>query len=196
MTGVVTAHTRVGVLAVQGAVSEHAKRLLSLGVQAVLVRRPDDLETVDGLVIPGGESTTIGRLIRQYNLFEPIRKRGEEGMPLFGTCAGMILLAKRIHGQEQAHLGLLDATVDRNSFGRQRDSFEASIPVVGLGEEPYAAVFIRAPHIMEAGDSVTVLARYDGKIVAAREGNVLVTSFHPELTDDTRMHRLFLNMID
>lgn len=192
----VKAQTRVGVLAVQGAVTEHAKRLETLGVQAVLVRRPDDLDGVDALVIPGGESTTIGRLIRQYNLFEPIRKRGEEGMPLFGTCAGMILLAKRIHGPEQAHLGLLDATVDRNSFGRQRDSFEAGISVEGLGEEPYAAVFIRAPHIVEAGDAVTVLARYEDKIVAARQGNVLVTSFHPELTDDPRMHRLFLNMIE
>ena len=191
-----TAKKHIGVLGVQGAVSEHASHLRSLGAEPVVVRRPDDLAGVDGLVLPGGESTTIGRLIRRYGLYEPIVTRAKAGLPLFGTCAGMILLAKRIHGQEDAHLGLLDATVDRNSFGRQRESFEADLIVKGLGEQPFSAVFIRAPHIMQADGNVEILATYHEKIVAARERNLLVTSFHPELTDDLRMHRLFLNMID
>jgi 5'-phosphate synthase pdxT subunit len=185
----------VGVLNVQGAVSEHIDAVHAAGGRARPVKQPGDLSQVDALIIPGGESTTIGRLIRRYELFDPIRKRAEAGMPVFGTCAGMILLAKRLVTYEEPHLGLLDATVNRNSFGRQRESFEAEVDVAGLDGGPFNAVFIRAPHAEAVGPGVEVLARHENRIVAVREGAILATSFHPELTPDARLHRLFLDMI-
>lgn len=187
---------KIGVLALQGAVYEHVKSLQEAGAdQVVAVKRRHDLESLDGLVLPGGESTTIGKLMKEYDLIEPIRDMGRQGIPLFGTCAGLILLAKRIHGQDDPHLGLMDVLVDRNSFGRQRESFEADLSIKGIEGEPFRAVFIRAPHIMEAGSQVEVLSTFQDRIVAAREGNLLGASFHPELTDDIRMHRYFLDMV-
>lgn len=186
---------RIGVLNVQGAVSEHAFSLRRLDVEPVLVKTPEDLSGISGLVIPGGESTTIGRLIRQYGLGPGILERAKEGMPIFGTCAGLIIMAGRIEGEEGAHLGLMDIAVDRNSFGRQRESFETFLSVQDIGEPDFPAVFIRAPHISAAGPSVRVMAVYDGRIVAARQGHYLVTAFHPELTNDLRLHQYFLGMV-
>jgi pyridoxal 5'-phosphate synthase pdxT subunit len=187
---------KIGVLALQGAVEEHVKSLEKAGAEDVVtVKRRRDLEGLDGIVLPGGESTTIGKLMREYDLLEPIREMGQRGVPLFGTCAGLILLAKRIHGQEDAHLGLMDVLVDRNSFGRQRESFEADLEIQGLEGGPYRTVFIRAPHIMEVGAGVDVLCKFQDRIVAARQGNLLGASFHPELTDDVRFHQYFLDMV-
>jgi len=194
---------RVGVLALQGAFVEHEKILRRLGVEAVEVRLPEHLEGLDGLIIPGGESTTIGRLAVKYGLIEPIRALGEAGKPLWGTCAGMIFMARRVIDTVpgQPLLSLMDITVRRNAFGRQVDSFEADLSVPALdavseaGEQgqPFHAVFIRAPLIEEVSDGVEVVACLDdGSIVAAQQGNLLVTSFHPELTEDTRFHRYFL----
>ncbi|MFD2170775.1 pyridoxal 5'-phosphate synthase glutaminase subunit PdxT [Tumebacillus lipolyticus] len=189
---------KIGVLALQGAVAEHIKSLEQAGAdQVVAVKWPSDLEGLDGLVLPGGESTTIGKLMHKYELMEPMREMAKRGVPMFGTCAGLILLAERINGQDWSHIGVLDALVDRNSFGRQVDSFEANLEVAGLeGDEPYPAVFIRAPHIMEVGPDVEVLCAYDDRIVTARQGNLLGASFHPELTDDVRLHKYFLGMVE
>ncbi|ARU60917.1 pyridoxal 5'-phosphate synthase glutaminase subunit PdxT [Tumebacillus avium] len=188
---------KIGVLALQGAVAEHIKSLQQAGAdEVVAVKWPQDLEGLDGLVLPGGESTTIGKLMNKYELMEPVREMAKRGVPMFGTCAGLILLSNRINGQDWAHIGALNALVDRNSFGRQVDSFEADLNVRGLeGEEPYPAVFIRAPHIMEVGDNVDVLCTYNDRIVTARQGNLLGASFHPELTDDVRLHKYFLGMV-
>ena len=196
---------RVGVLALQGAFIEHITTLRNLGVEAVEVRLPRELENLSGLIIPGGESTTVGKLAVTYGLLEPIKEMAGEGMPIWGTCAGLIFLAERVQGMEQPLLGVMDLTVTRNAFGRQVDSFEAeiSIPaldVVGRPEErgrPFHAIFIRAPLITDIGDDVSVLARMDdGATVAARQDNLLGTSFHPELTSDTRIHRYFLAMVE
>jgi 5'-phosphate synthase pdxT subunit len=188
---------KIGVLALQGAVAEHIKSLQQAGAdEVVAVKWPKDLEGLDGLVLPGGESTTIGKLMNKYELMEPVREMAKRGVPMFGTCAGLILLANRINGQDWAHIGVMDVLVDRNSFGRQVDSFEANLEVKGLeGDGAYPAVFIRAPHIMEVGPDVDVLCMYNDRIVAARQGNLLGASFHPELTDDIRMHKYFLNMV-
>ncbi|MGZ4031375.1 MAG: pyridoxal 5'-phosphate synthase glutaminase subunit PdxT [Tumebacillaceae bacterium] len=187
---------KIGVLALQGAVAEHVKSLQQAGAdEVVTVKWPADLEGVDGLVLPGGESTTMGKLMHKYELMEPVRELAEKGMPMFGTCAGLILLSKRIHGQDWSHIGVLDALVDRNSFGRQVDSFETDLDIKGVEGDPYRAVFIRAPHIMEVGPDVEVLSTFNDRIVAARQGNVLGASFHPELTDDARLHGYFLNMV-
>ncbi|MGZ4111336.1 MAG: pyridoxal 5'-phosphate synthase glutaminase subunit PdxT, partial [Tumebacillaceae bacterium] len=187
---------KIGVLALQGAVAEHVKSLQQAGAdEVVTVKWPADLEGVDGLVLPGGESTTMGKLMHKYELMEPVRELAEKGMPMFGTCAGLILLSKRIHGQDWSHIGVLDALVDRNSFGRQVDSFETDVDIKGVVGDPYRAVFIRAPHIMEVGPDVEVLSTFNDRIVAARQGNVLGASFHPELTDDARLHGYFLNMV-
>ncbi|ASS77048.1 pyridoxal 5'-phosphate synthase glutaminase subunit PdxT [Tumebacillus algifaecis] len=188
---------KIGVLALQGAVAEHIKSLQQAGAdEVVAVKWPKDLEGLDGLVLPGGESTTIGKLMNKYELMEPIREMAKRGVPMFGTCAGLILLAGRINGQDWSHLGVFDTLVDRNSFGRQVDSFEADLQVRGLeGDQPYPAVFIRAPHIMEVGANVDVLCTYQDRIVTARQGNLLGASFHPELTDDVRLHKYFLGMV-
>lgn len=159
------------------------------------MRKPEELKDLDGLIIPGGESTTIGKLMVEWGLLEEIKAKAAKGLVLYGTCAGMILLSKEIIGSDQPRLGLLDATVQRNAFGRQRESFEADMDVPELGPKPLRAVFIRAPYIEKVGPNVKVLAVVNGKIVIARQGNILVTAFHPELTDDTRIHQYFLNMI-
>lgn len=188
---------KIGVLALQGAVIEHVKSLQQAGADEVItVKRKEELEGIDGLVLPGGESTTIGKLMNQYDLMEPIRQMAQDGTPMFGTCAGLILLATRIHGQDSVHLGLMDILVDRNSFGRQRESFETDLAIKGIEGEPYRAVFIRAPHIMEAGSRVEVLSSFQDRIVAARQGHLLGASFHPELTDDVRLHKYFLDMVN
>lgn len=186
---------KIGVLALQGAFIEHIKKLQELGVEAVEVRLPDDLDGLDGLIIPGGESTTIGKLAVEYGLVEPLR-RFARLQPTWGTCAGMIFLAKDIGNDRQPILGLMDISVNRNAFGRQIDSFEADLPIAGLGDEAFHAVFIRAPVVTDTRSGVDILARLeDGRIVAVREGHLLATAFHPELTDDTRLHQYFVNLI-
>jgi pyridoxal 5'-phosphate synthase pdxT subunit len=186
---------RIGVLSVQGAVSEHIELLKRCGAEALPVKKPADLEGLDGLIIPGGESTTIGSLMEKYGLNEAIKQRHQAGMALFGTCAGMVLLAREILDgtQDQPRLALMDIKVRRNAFGRQKESFEAPVPVKGI-DTPVEGVFIRAPIIEEAGPAVEVLAAREEGIVAARQGKLLTTSFHPELTDDLRMHCYFLEM--
>lgn len=192
---------QIGVLALQGAFIEHEKMLSRLGVATCEVRLPEQLEAVDALIIPGGESTTIGKLARHYRLVQPLKDFAASGRPMWGICAGLIFMAHDIGGLEQPLLDLMDITVRRNAFGRQVDSFETDIEVPALrsvngtggGLRPFHAVFIRAPAIESAGEDVTVLARLeDDRIVAARQANLLVTAFHPELTDDDRFHRYFL----
>jgi 5'-phosphate synthase pdxT subunit len=185
----------VGVLALQGAFIEHEKKLRALGAEAFEVRLPADLIGLDGLIIPGGESTTIGKLAVQFGLIEPLREFART-RPTWGTCAGMIFLAQDIGIDRQPILGLMDIQVNRNAFGRQVDSFEVDLPVSELGDAPFHAVFIRAPVVTSAGGGVQVLARLeDGRIVAVQEGHLLATAFHPELTDDTRFHAYFLKTI-
>jgi pyridoxal 5'-phosphate synthase pdxT subunit len=186
---------KIGVLALQGAFIEHEKKVRALGAEAVEVRKPEDLEGLDGLIIPGGESTTIGKLAVEFGLIEPLRAFATN-KPTWGTCAGMIFLAKDIGIDRQPILGVMDITVNRNAFGRQADSFEADLPVSKLGDEPFHAVFIRAPLVTQAGDDVEVLATLeDGKIVATQAGHLLATAFHPELTADNRFHDYFLKMV-
>ncbi len=184
----------VGVLALQGDFEKHEAVLERLGVPHCQVRKVADLEQVSALILPGGESTTIGRLMARYGLDEAIRKRAEAGMPIYGTCAGMILLAKEIVDSTQERLGLMDITVQRNAFGSQIDSFEADLPFKPLGETPVRAVFIRAPIVQSVGQGVEVLSTFEDKIVAVQQGNLLATAFHPELTDDTRVHEYFLSL--
>ncbi len=186
---------RIGVLALQGAFREHIEALQELGVEAVEVRLPEQLEGLDGLIIPGGESTAIGKLAVKYGLAEAIRRYVSAGNPVYGTCAGMIMLSRDV-GIDQPLFGLMDITVERNAFGRQLDSFETDLDIPALGNKPFHGVFIRAPKIEDVGKGVEVLANLeDGTPVAAREGNMIVTAFHPELTDDLRFHRYFLAMI-
>lgn len=182
---------KIGVLNVQGAVSEHVDHIKRVDAEPILVKHADDLIGLHGLIIPGGESTTIGKLIRKYGLFDPIIESAQQGMPIFGTCAGMILLAKQIEGHDEPHFALMDVVVNRNSFGRQRESFEADILIRGVSDNPFPAVFIRAPHVVNAGEQVDVLATLDEKIVAVQQGHLLASAFHPELTNDTRMHSYF-----
>ena len=185
---------RIGVLALQGAFREHLQTLASIGVEGVPVRLPADLDGVSGLILPGGESTTMRRLIERWELREPILDLAARGAPLFGTCAGMIVLAREIVGEEPI-LPLLDIVVERNAFGRQLDSFEGELQVPVLGDQPVHGVFIRAPIVENAGPDVDVLARLeDGRIVAVRERNILATAFHPELAGETRFHRLVAAM--
>jgi 5'-phosphate synthase pdxT subunit len=193
---------RIGVLALQGDVREHLRALTDSGAEAVPVRRAEELESVDGLVIPGGESTTIGKLAAAFDLLEPLRKRIDGGMPAYGSCAGMILLADRVlDGVEgQQTLGGLDVTVRRNAFGRQVDSFEGTIPLTGVSGGPFHAVFIRAPWVESVGPDVEVLGEVEsgpaaGRIVAVRQGGLLATSFHPELAGDARVHALFVEIV-
>jgi 5'-phosphate synthase pdxT subunit len=186
---------KIGVLASQGAFIEHIETLHKLDTEAVPVRLPGELKGLDGLIIPGGESTTISRLMHAYNLMEKISTMAAAGLPLFGTCAGMILMAKHVSGNGTPTLNLMDITVRRNAFGRQTDSFETEIAIPALGKAPFPAIFIRAPVIEHCAKSVQVLACLkDGTIVAAREGKMLVAAFHPELTDDNRFHRYFLDI--
>jgi pyridoxal 5'-phosphate synthase pdxT subunit len=186
---------KIGVLALQGAFAEHVAALRAIGVEAVEVRLPEHLDDVDGLIIPGGESTTMRNLIRRWGLRQPILDLAERGAPLFGTCAGMIVLSRQIEGGEDPVLPLLDVTVERNAFGRQLDSFETELTVPLLGDTPVHAVFIRAPVIESVGPNVDVIAKLDdGRIVAVRERNIVATSFHPELAGETRFHRLIATM--
>jgi pyridoxal 5'-phosphate synthase pdxT subunit len=188
-------HVKIGVLALQGAFREHLRILAAIGVEGVPVRLPHDMEGVAGLILPGGESTTMRQLIERWGLRQPILDLASSGAPLFGTCAGMIVLASEIAGGEPPILPLLDVTVERNAFGRQLDSFEADLAVPVLGDQPVHGVFIRAPVIARTGPDVDILARLDdGRIVAVRERNVIATAFHPELAGETRFHRLVAAM--
>ncbi|TKI58093.1 pyridoxal 5'-phosphate synthase glutaminase subunit PdxT [Brevibacillus antibioticus] len=185
---------KIGVLALQGAVAEHVRLLEEVGAAAISVKKVEELDDLDGLVIPGGESTTISKLMHKYGFMEAVQEFGKANKPIFGTCAGAILLAKRIQGQDDCHLGLMDIKVERNAFGRQKESFEVLMPVADVGAD-YPAVFIRAPYIMELGENGQVLAKYEDKIVVARSGHYLAAAFHPELTEDTRLHKYFLDMV-
>jgi 5'-phosphate synthase pdxT subunit len=186
---------KIGVLALQGDFIEHVRTYRAIGVEAVEVRLPEHLEGVSGLTLPGGESTTMRRLIDRWGLRQPILDLADSGAPIFGTCAGLILLAREIAGDEEPVLALLDVTVRRNAFGRQLDSFEADLSVPMLGDDPLHGVFIRAPVIERVGPGVDVLARLDdGRIVAVRERNIIATAFHPELAGETRFHRLVATM--
>ena len=186
---------RVGVLALQGDVREHVEALAALGVECAEVRTLAQLDAVDGLIIPGGESTTIARLLLIFGMHEPLRRRIEDGMAVWGTCAGAILLAERAPDLDRPTLGVMDMLAERNAYGRQVDSFETDLDVAGVEGGPLRAVFIRAPRLAEPGPGVEVLARLDdGSIAACRQGRMLATAFHPELTGDGRLHALFLAM--
>jgi 5'-phosphate synthase pdxT subunit len=188
--------TTIGVLALQGDFAEHASVLRRLGSEAQEVRRPEELSGLDGLIVPGGESTTVCRLMTEYGLAEPLRRLAQDSFPVWGTCAGMIVLARQASDLDWPTLGALDIAVRRNAFGRQVDSFETDLPVPSLGAAPFHAVFIRAPTVEEVGDGVEVLATLeDGRVVAVRQGNALATAFHPELTADDRFHRYFLKLV-
>jgi 5'-phosphate synthase pdxT subunit len=187
---------RIGVLALQGDFAEHIHALTELGAETREVRLPKDLESLDGLIIPGGESTTIRRLLDLYGLAQPITDMASQGLPVWGTCAGMILMARHLPDDRPQPLGLMDVDVARNAFGRQVDSFEADINVPAFGTEVFKAVFIRAPAFVRLGDTVEVVARLDdGQIVAARQAGLFATSFHPELTKDKRFHSYFLDIV-
>jgi 5'-phosphate synthase pdxT subunit len=188
---------RIGVLAAQGAFAEHIATLEKLQVAAIPVRLLQELKGLDGLIIPGGESTSISHLMLAYNLMSEIRKLAKNGFPVFGTCAGMILLARNISDADGiTPLGVMDLTVRRNAFGRQVDSFETELKIPVLGEKPFPGIFIRAPLIEQAGKEVEILATLaDGNIVAVRQGNLLAAAFHPELTGDSRFHRYFLDIV-
>jgi 5'-phosphate synthase pdxT subunit len=187
---------KIGILALQGAVREHRKLLHRLGIETVDVLNPQDLQGISGLILPGGESTTVGKHFVRYGLLEPIIDSGHKGLPIFGTCTGLILLSKHINHSDQHRLGLMDTCVERNAFGRQLDSFEADMPVPILGEKPFHTVFIRAPYIEKADENVEVLLTYQGKILFARQNKILAAAFHPELTEDTRVHEYFLRLIN
>ncbi|MFJ8264303.1 pyridoxal 5'-phosphate synthase glutaminase subunit PdxT [Rummeliibacillus sp. NPDC094406] len=186
--------TTIGVLALQGAVREHIRAIESVGAKAVAIKHKEELEDLDGLVLPGGESTTMRKLIDRYNMMPTLRLFATSGKPMFGTCAGLILLANNLVDNKEPHIGVMDVEVERNSFGRQVDSFEVLLNLKGIGAE-FPAVFIRAPHIVNVGEGVDVLGKYEGRIVLARDGQFLGCSFHPELTEDTRIMEYFVNMV-
>lgn len=183
----------IGVLGLQGAVREHINQVESLGLQGIIVKKPEQLAEIDGLILPGGESTTMRKLIDRYGFFMPLKQFGAEN-PIFGTCAGLVLLGKELVGSEDTHLQLMDIKVKRNAFGRQKESFEAALEVKGF-DAPFPAVFIRAPYIESVGNNIEVLAEYEGHIVAARQDHLLTSAFHPELTNDTRFLELFIKLI-
>lgn len=184
----------IAVLAVQGSFFEHEQILEKLGVEYFEIRQKADLDKhFDGLILPGGESTTMGKLLKELDIFDTLQKKIADGLPVYGTCAGMILLANNLSNDKNVYFGTMDITVKRNAYGRQLGSFETVSDVKGIGEVPM--VFIRAPYIESVGEGVDVLATVNGNIVAARQGNQLATSFHPELTDDTSVHQYFLDMI-
>ena len=187
---------KIGILALQGAFVEHEKVLAELGVESIELRNLEDFQQhqsdLSGLILPGGESTTMGKLLRDQDMLIPIRETILSGLPVFGTCAGLILLAKEITSQDESHLGTMDMVVERNAYGRQLGSFYTEAECKGVGQIPMT--FIRGPIISSVGEDVEILARVDNQIVAAQEKNMLVTSFHPELTDDVRLHQYFINM--
>jgi pyridoxal 5'-phosphate synthase pdxT subunit len=184
---------KIGVLALQGAVREHIRSIEECGAVGVAIKKVEELKDVDGLILPGGESTAMRRLIDKYNFMAALKEFAAEGKPMFGTCAGLILLAKNLVGHEP-HIGVMDITVERNSFGRQVDSFEADLAIKDVADS-FPAVFIRAPHIVEAGEEVEILSKHNGRIVAAREGQYLGCSFHPELTDQHHLTAYFVAMV-
>ena len=187
---------RIGVLALQGGFIEHINMLAKLGVTVMPVYKSDELESIDGLIIPGGESTTMLNLMHEFGIFKPLKERAQDGLPVMGTCAGMVLLAKEVSNTGMETLTLIDISVKRNAFGRQIDSFEASIDIPLLGKEPFPAIFIRAPLIEFASPNVDILGRLDdGLAVAVRQERMLAVSFHPELSQDTRLHRYFLEIV-
>lgn len=185
---------KIGVLALQGAVHEHIRLLENTNTQAVAVKKKEQIHDIDGLIIPGGESTTIGRLIRQCDFQDILLEKGKAGFPMWGTCAGLIILAQHIIDHEHAHLGLMNMHAQRNAFGRQKESFETDLAITGVADD-FRAVFIRAPLIHSVGEDVDVLSTYQSRIVAARQQHLLATSFHPELTEDDRFHRYFVEMV-
>jgi pyridoxal 5'-phosphate synthase pdxT subunit len=185
---------KIGVLALQGAVAEHIRMLGLAGAEGIAIKTIDQLNEIDGIIIPGGESTTIGKLMRTYGFIEALQQFSDHKKPIFGTCAGLILIAKEITGQDQVHLQLMDIKVARNAFGRQRESFETDLAIAGIADD-VRAVFIRAPLIEAVGSDVQILAEYEGQIVAAQQGHLLAASYHPELTDDYRMHAYFIEMV-
>lgn len=186
---------KIGVLGLQGAIREHIWAIEASRAEGIIVKRPEQLNEIDGLIIPGGESTAIRRLIDKYRFMDGLKKFAADGKPMFGTCAGLILLANDLVGYDEPHIGVMDVKVERNSFGRQRESFEADIDISGVADN-FSAVFIRAPHIVEAGENVEVLAKHNNRIVAARDGQFLGCSFHPELTDDYRFMNYFVKMVE
>lgn len=188
--------SKIGVLALQGSFLEHITAIEKLGAQPIPIKLPGQLNGISGLIIPGGESTTIGKLIKDYGFITPLKNKIKMGLPVYGTCAGLIVLAKNIDNHIQPTLGVMGISVRRNAFGRQLDSFEEDIYIEKFGDVPFRAIFIRAPIIQSVEPNVEVLARLkDGRIVAAEEKNILVTAFHPELTDDLRVHRYFLDKV-
>ena len=186
---------KIGVLALQGAFREHRWMLEKLGVEGVEIRKTEELDEIDGLIIPGGESTTMGKLLNDFKIMEPLREKIAKGFPVYGTCAGMILLCDEILGSEQPRIGGIDAKVRRNAYGRQLESFEADFLVKEMGDQPFRAVFIRAPYIESVGERVDVMAVVQDHIVVAKQGNLLVSAFHPELTEDSRIHEYFLQTV-
>jgi len=184
----------IGVLGLQGAVREHIQALEASGANAVVVKKKEQLVEVDGLIIPGGESTTMRRLINKYEFMDSLKEFASSGKPMFGTCAGLILLAKSIEGYDEPHIGVMDVHVERNSFGRQKESFEANIEISGIADQ-FSAVFIRAPHIVSVGKNVEILAKHNERIVVARDGQFLGCSFHPELTNEKRFTEYFIDMV-
>lgn len=185
---------KIGVLALQGAFREHRWMIERCGVEALEIRRASDLDSIAGLILPGGESTTIGKLMVDWGLMGRIKERVNEGMAIFGTCAGMIVLSKNIINSDQPRLGVMDTVVRRNGYGRQVESFEADLQVAEFGEKPVKTIFIRAPIIEEVGPDVQVMAEANGKVVVARQGKIFGTTFHPELTNDDRIHRYFIKL--
>ncbi len=186
---------KIGVLGLQGDFREHIEVLQAMNIETVVVKLPKDLDLIDGLIIPGGESTTMGRILESLGMKELLIQKIQDGMPVYGTCAGMILLSKSVVEYEQPLLRVLDVRIERNAYGRQVESFEADLNIPILGEKPFRAIFIRAPRISEYGKDVEILASYDSAPVFVRQGNIMVTAFHPELTQDFRIHELFLKMV-
>jgi 5'-phosphate synthase pdxT subunit len=185
---------KIGVLALQGAVQEHVRAIESCGAESVIIKRIEHLDEIDGVVLPGGESTAMRKLLDHIGLLEPLRQKIINGLPAFGTCAGMILLAKEIQGSSAVHLGVMDTVAERNAYGRQVDSFEVPLAIKGVCDD-FPAVFIRAPYIESVSGDAEVIAEYDGHIVAVRQRHMLAASFHPELTDDTRLMNYFVGMV-
>ena len=185
----------VGILAFQGDFEKHALMMEALGARTRFVRTTDDVNSVDAIIIPGGESTTIGKLMHAFGVLDPLRRRIINGLPVFGTCAGLILLAPHVEEKNQHRLGVLDIVVKRNAYGRQVDSFEADIDVPVVGADPVRGVFIRAPQVVKVADGIDVLASFEGRPVLLRKDRILAASFHPELTADTRIHEYFLNHV-
>jgi pyridoxal 5''-phosphate synthase, glutaminase subunit Pdx2 len=186
---------KIGILGFQGSVVEHQQHIRKLGQEPVVVRYPEQLPEIDAIILPGGESTTIGKILDRTGLMEPLRSRIEKGMPVWGTCAGMILLAKRLVDESVTYLATMDITVKRNAYGSQIDSFSINQAIPEVHRKELPLVFIRAPYITEIGETVQILSEWEGNIIAARENNMLVTSFHPELTGNTKFHSYFLSFI-